>query len=271
MIKHSHIYTSDGMFTGVLGHILEQSDSYKSSNFCFNSSLYNDIMMGREQNRDPWDNHSMDKDHWSHKYIQHIEIADRSFEWLNSFVDSFNHPTVFGISYGAYSKKDSWNNKQVQHIGSKYNREMTLIYFHCYFCREFNTDDVIESLDMHIHDHFQDDPEYRKYAMEKFGNAAIQISKSEPIEFWQLQSCYHHGYEGIPDKNRKDEFIEHITSSNKQSSIFLDNNDVYTIDPFDIDMYSICDKLEIQPNKKMNRSINQWNKFTKKILNDIQV
>ena len=93
-----HVFGYYGSEASVLGWILEQSPSYSTNNFMRNLRWLND------PHQDPWDNHSGDKTHWTHKWIYHQERGE--LDELNKIMTA---PGVWGISYGSWpTTKRKW-------------------------------------------------------------------------------------------------------------------------------------------------------------------
>lgn len=265
-MKHVHIYTPEGMQTGVLGYILEQSTSFYSNNFQFNQQVFDAFMESSAKSVDPWDNHNLSHEHWSHSYIEATETCDDNFVWLNNFVHSFEARSVFGMSYGGYCKSTAWQNPILQHVGTQYNEDMFRIWFECYMTRKLNNRLVTESLRTHIHDHHQDDPEYKERVMQGYGSVALQM---DTVEFWQLQACYHHQHNSLPDLDYKDTFRDYLMKQSMEDFDFNVHNDVYYVDPLNINVYNICTDLNIEHTDAMQQSVDNWNLYTSKVLNEL--
>ena len=264
-MKHLHIYTSLGMPTGVLGYIFEQSPSFFSNNFCFDKMQYN-----RGGSVDPWDNHTDDDPHWTHTYIEYTEKRDSDFAFLDNFVRTFEARSVFGVSYGGYAKQSAWENNILQHVGTPLNEKMFDLWFECYMTRVFDYDDVVDSIRAHIHDHHQDNPEYREYVMNEYGNTAMELAREGTLEFWQLQTCYHHNHTRLPHITYKDTFRKYLRDEYMEKEHhFNTRNDTYMVDPLNINVYTICDDLKIQYSQGMQTAVDQWNSFKDKVLNGI--
>ena len=141
MKKHVHIYSSAGPDCGALGWVLEKSPTYTTTNFKLNEDELH------EKDIDPWDNHSDDHDHWSHKMIEAQELRDPAFvPIMEDIINSHSGRGVWGISYGAWDQKE-WESSAYK-IGLKTTEESFNYYWKLYANRPI--DDIKESIDMHI-------------------------------------------------------------------------------------------------------------------------
>ncbi len=225
-----HVFGYYGSEASVLGWILEQSPSYSTNNFMRNLRWLNDPY------NDPWDNHSRDELDWTHKWIYHQERGE--LEELNKIMTG---PGVWGVSYGAWPQtKTKWKTPAVC-ILLEPNQRTFDYYWRCYAERPIN--DVQNSFDMHILDHHQNNPDYRKYMETKWGKYLEQPG----IAFWKLQTCYHWGWteyatdEDLPKAKAIAQNIEHTYHPDMM------------LDLFDLDLSKLCSKLEIEHTRFMDR------------------
>jgi hypothetical protein len=256
-MNHAFIYSSEGQPTGALGWFLQQSESYKSNFFTVGEHNLVEAYL----HPDPWDNHSSDPDHWSHQYIECIEKMDDDFAWINSFVSGFTKRTIFGLSYGAWSKLIPWKNKTVDLIYIEPTEQTYQLFFNSYLRRPVDMDFVKESIDMHVHDHHQDDPVYREHIYSSVYNDALKYAELGELRFWQLQHCFHHGGTEIPSPDRHDE-MRKITFSDKIAPYYEKNEKrCIVVDIFNLDIKNICEKLDIIYNDKMEYEYQRFLKF----------
>lgn len=250
-MKHAFIYNEEGMFSSVLGWIIQQSASYNSNFFKFDWTGENNTIA---LHTDPWDNHSLDPAHWSHEYIEHIETPDENFDWMDNFVNSFKSRTIFGLSYGAWNKTTAWNNPSLDLISVKSTRRTIEIFFNCYHARPLSAEDVVESLDMHIHDHHQDNTEYRQWVYNTYGNQAINMAKDKSLEFWQLQYMFHHNGTSFPEVSERsniiDTYVKHILD---ETHAFTKRNVYKEFDILDLNLHNVCDQLSIEYSDQMQK------------------
>ena len=269
MKDHCYIYSFEGMSASIVGWIIQQSPSFKSDNFKFSEYLELELVHkfwqpGDRNDIDPWDNHSEDTDNWTHDYIQAIEKNDNDFDWMDDFVASLDVRTVFGLSYGAYSKRSVWNNPNchVVIVGPpSYEHENTnkykKMFAMAYWSRKFDQNELVESFDMHVHDHHGDNEDYRIALGRRLGNSR-QEAADGTLEFWQLQAAYHHDYPVVPDNTpeNKQQFIdkvfaEEIFSANNLYKRFKEDPTVIHIDLFNLNILEICSALDIEYSSAM--------------------
>jgi hypothetical protein len=255
-MKHAYIYNEEGMFTSVLGWILQQSNSYDSNFFRFGWTTDNNTIA---PHTDPWDNHSLEPAHWSHAYIEHIEQVDNNFVWIDNFVNDFKSRSIFGLSYGAWNKSAAWTNESVELISIKSSRKTVEIFFDCYHARPLSAEDVVESLNMHIHDHHQDNLEYRRWVYDTYGEKAIAMAKDNNLEFWQLQFMFHHDGISFPDISERDNIINtYVTHILEESHAFTKRNNYKEFDILDLNLHNVCNQLSIEYSDAM---LVEYNRF----------
>lgn len=266
-MKHAYIFSEEGLTTGILGWILQQSPSYESNFFRFD---YTGRGRTLARHTDPWDNHSHDHNHWSHAYIENIEKGNSDFTWLNAYLDSFPIRTIFGLSYGAWNKRSPWINDKVDLILVESTALTFELFFDTYHRRSMTVDDVIESIDMHIHDHHQDNPEYREHLFTVFGNAAIEQAKQSNLEFWQLQYFFHHRGDRLLSMDEvevmKAELRHDLLDNNH--SFKEKNKHAIVVDIFNLQLPELCQQLNIVYSENMQAEYNKFLNFYKMILDD---
>lgn len=249
MKQNVHIYSQNGAETGVLGWILEKSPTYVSTNFKFSGEL--------EPFRDAWDNHNTDPDHWSHRWIQIQEEQWSDMELLeDEIVSKYPSPSVWGISYGAWAN-DDWEPETLTRVYIKNTKKLFNYWWNVYAKRPIR--DIKESMDMHIHDHKQDDPEYKKYMYETFG----EYLNMYEVEFWKLQTAFHWGL----DRIAQDDDEEHFIKMNMQHENFY-KADIVIEDFFNIDLKELCDKLGCKFVDSMQDEYNIFLEFAGEVLDD---
>ena len=117
-------------------------DRFTTNNFLRNQRWLDD------PHQDPWDNHSGDKMHWTHKWIYHQERGE--LDELNNIMTA---PGVWGISYGAWPQtKRKWETPATCILVEPTQKTFDF-YWQCYAERPIY--DVQNSFDMHILDHHQ--------------------------------------------------------------------------------------------------------------------
>lgn len=275
MKEHAYIYSYEGMTAGIVGWILQGSPSYKTNYFKFFQNHINQedgsIIDGHpefEEHSDPWDNHSEDDDHWSHKYIENLEVDNDDFSWFDNFVNTFPGRGIFGLSYGSYQKTSIWNNPNVNIIFSRGSTPENIkrykdLFIYTYWKRTFDLEQMIESIDMHTHDHHADCSTYKFKLMFRLGNAE-KYARQNKLEFWQLQMLYHHDYDELPDQTPEEYeklyklYDEEV--GNSESRFHLDPN-VIKVDIFDLDLKQTCAELEIEYVAEMEDRYEWFKKF----------
>lgn len=241
MNKHAFIYSEVPMYASVLGWILQQSPSYESKYFKFNNYQYKDTTR-----HDPWDNHSDDPDDWSHAFIEDVEdqTLHDNFSWLDEFVNNFKCNSIFGLSYGAWSKSVPWNNN-INQIVIKPTDKLFDFYYELYEKRPIDVAQLNDSLRMHIHDHKQDNEDYRKHIMDNVYPEAMKYAVPGNLEFWQLQSCFHHKGSTVPSLEEEQSVKNKIRSDIFQTNFVYNDNAIVIEDLFNIDIKELCKKLDI--------------------------
>tara|TARA_B100000035_G_C21033672_1_gene569736 strand:+ start:1444 stop:2205 length:762 start_codon:yes stop_codon:yes gene_type:complete len=252
MKKHVHIYSSAGPDCGALGWVLEKSPTYASTNFKLNEDFLDKI------NVDPWDNHSQDHNHWSHKMIEAQELDDPAYvPIMEDIINSNNDRSVWGISYGAWDQKE-WESNAYK-IGITTTDENFDYYWKLYANRPI--DDIQESMNMHIHDHHQDNPQYREYMYTTFAD----YLKEDEVPFWKLQSAFWWGFKECA----KDEDV------NKAKKIARSPDfkpcypaDFWIEDIFDLDLEDLCNKIDCIYTEEMQQAYDFWVKWAKEQISD---
>lgn len=273
-MKHAYVRSEEGLQTGTLGWILQQSPSYKSNYFKFRCVYSKEHKRWMKQRHvDPWDNHSLNPNHWSHAYIESIENINENYEWIDSFVDTFKERTVFGLSYGGWTKSLPWDNKNVDLICVESNDKTVELFIDTYLKRTMTPEEVEESLNMHIHDHHQDDEDYRKHIYNIVGEKAIKYAQdNQQIEFWQLQYCFHHGGDRLLEKDEIDIMKKkyYNTIMEAQSFTTLNHDRIKYYDIFNLDLKKISEDLNIEYVDKMQQEYNVFIDFSDMVFNDRQ-
>lgn len=260
-MKHAHIYSSTPMAASLLGWILQQSDSYKSNFFvCDDENL-------EKAHMDPWDNHSAAEDDWSHAYIEDIEsdVTRYEFDWLDSFVDSFVVRSIFGLSYGEWKKSIVWHNSKLDTILILSTDRLRELFYESYERRLVDKETFLENIKMHVHDHRQNDESYNEYIMNLIYEDGLKCIENDSLEFWQMQYCFHHKGNGIPDKSSEDTIKQQIMSELTDDTVCYDGIEV---DLFNLDLKALCKQLDIVYNDKMEE---EYNKFLDYVNNVVQV
>lgn len=244
-MKNVHVYGTFGAEVGILGWILEQSPSYKTKNFtCTEQQLLS-------TQSDPWDNHNADPDHWSHKWIE-IQESQTSFDKLNDIIASGDQPGVWGISYGMWHK-DKWETPAIK-LGIKGTPRVFKFWWKNYMERIILNPK--RAFDMHIHDHHQDDPVYKKHMYETYAD----YFKEDTIPFWKLQCAFHWGFDRCVTDADKDKALE----------IASDNSNPYPadiwVDIFSLDIKELCSKLECKYTEEMEKQYKIYLAYCENIL-----
>tara|TARA_B110000495_G_C22992838_1_gene584908 strand:- start:481 stop:1278 length:798 start_codon:yes stop_codon:yes gene_type:complete len=257
MNKHAFIYSEIPMYASVLGWILQQSDSYESNYFKFNKSWADNYI----ERNDPWDNHSDDPDNWSHAFIEDIEDKNlhTNFTWLDNFVDSFTCNTIFGLSYGAWKKSKPWlttNNEIVIQPSSK----MFDLFYEVYERRTVSPEQLLENIQMHVHDHKQDNKEYNEHMMNTIYPSALTYAEHGVLEFWQLQYSFQHGGDTVPSITEMESIKHKIKTDIFNDSFQTNSNTIVIEDLFDINLKELCKRLNIVYNDNIET---EYNKFVK--------
>jgi hypothetical protein len=267
-MKNLHIYSATMMDTGVIGCVLQQSSSFNSENFqCQDRFLKNPYV-------DPWDNHQMDKSHWSHKAIECQEDLSKSYtDWLY-ILNQQKSNWCWGLSYGGWPKDHPWDveNSNLNMLYLEPCNRTFDMWFKCYMERPIT--EIKRSFDMHIHDHHQDNLDYKKYMYEKFMMPYIHMYYPKGIPFWVLQSCFHHeGNDIITDPESqvqkfKDSIRDDTMLGNSYSECNANNENFYVTNLFNIDIKDTCAKLDIEYNDQM---FVEYQKFIEYVNNVLQV
>lgn len=272
MKDHAYIYSYEGMTASILGWILQQSPSYSTEYFCYsphNIARDGSILTTVPKflpNSDPWDNHSDDDFDWSHEYIACIEKNNLEFDWLNGFVKTFPGRGIFGLSYGAYMKKSVWSNPDVNVILSQGETEESRdryrrLFINAYWNREFDMEELIEGIDMHVHDHKDSDPEYKTELLKKMAPAFNLIDKQGFVRFWQCQMVYHHDWEDFPletEENLKELEYLYDDEISPSQNMFTNDSSVVQVDIFNLNIPEICDILGIEHHPEMDSAYNEF-------------
>ena len=266
-MKHAHIFSAVPMLSSSLGWILQQSDSYKSEHFKCETRFLSETKI------DPWDNHvdfTDDADDWSRLYIEEIERNDDDFSWLNGFVDGFTDRSIFGLSYGDWRKSVPWNNESIDTIYINPTDRLFNLFYESYEKRTITPDELIHSMNTHIHDHKQDDAEYRANMMKHMYPTALKYAERGELEFWQLQHCFHHGGNAIPSPEEITTIIAEIKDDiMTDSKSYLSRTSTLVIDDlFNLDLEVLCKDLDIVYNSKMTA---EYKKFINYATNIVQV
>lgn len=261
MNPHAYIYSFDGMSTGVLGWILQDSPSYKTEFFQMDSaSLYQ-----KEISHDPWDNHGDNEKHWSHKYIKNLEVKNDDFSWFDNFVDSFPGPGIFGLSYGSYQKTSVWKKPNVKVLLStplddSSKAKYKTMFIETYWKRKLDVEDLVESVDMHTHDHKEDCSVYKFTLLGRI-QRAIDLAKERQLEFWQLQMIYHHEYDHVPEQTEEEYtklYALYDEEVHSETSLLHNDKDVIKADLFNLDLKELCTQLQIEYCEEMEHNYNQF-------------
>lgn len=252
MKKHVHIYSSAGPDCGALGWVLEKSPTYTTTNFKLNEDELH------EKDIDPWDNHSDDHDHWSHKMIEAQELRDPAFvPIMEDIINSHSGRGVWGISYGAWDQKE-WESSAYK-IGLKTTEESFNYYWKLYANRPI--DDIKESIDMHIHDHHQDDPKYKEYMYTTFA----EYLEMDEVPFWKLQSAFWWGFKEIAT----DEDIKKAKMIARPATYCPRYPaDFWIEDIFDLDLEDLCNKIDCVYTEEMQQAYDFWVKWAKEQISD---
>ena len=241
MKKHVHIYSSSGPDAGALVYILEMSPTYSSNNFTCNEDDF------LEKDVDPYDNHSDEHDHWSHTFIEVQEQDDPTIVYkLEDIMNSIDGRGVWGISYGAWDQQ-VWESSAYK-IGLKTTDQTFDYYWKLYANRPI--DDIKESMDMHIHDHKQDDPVYREYMYTTFADYLTQ----DEIPFWKLQSAFWWGWKSCATD---DDYIK-AKEIAKPTEYCDYPADIWIEDVFNIDLLNLCNKIQCVYTLEMQNAYDFW-------------
>lgn len=244
MTKNIHIYGTYGAETGVLGWILEQSPTYKTKNFSFDPERI------KEDHADPWDNHSHDPNHWSHKWIEIQETEHSEMEGIEDIINAHPMPSIWGISYGAWFNK-YWDIDNLIKIAIEPTEEMFLYYWKVYAERPITN--IKESIDMHIHDHAQDDQTYKEWMYNTFNEYLTMDS----VPFWKLQTAFHWGYDRIATN---DDINDAMSKAKENFPTYP--ADMY-IDLHEINLKDICQELECEYTDKMQEQLDIYYNYCK--------
>jgi len=246
MKQNVHIYGQNGAETGVLGWILEQSCTYVSNNFRCSNNFY-------ELFRDPWDNHNNDPDHWSHRWIEIQEEQWSDMELLEEeIVSKYPSPSVWGISYGAWAN-EGWIPDTLTRVYIENTPELFDYWWSVYAKRPIR--DIKESMDMHIHDHKQDNEKYRERIYSMFG----EYLEMESVEFWKLQTAFHWGL----DRIAVDEDEQHFIDMNRNHDNFYDYD--IAVDILNLDIKDLCSKLGCEYTETMQEEYNKFLQFVERV------
>ena len=258
-MPHAFIYSQIPMMASVLGWVLEQSDSYESNYFDFRQNGFDERKKGCYL--DPWDNHSDDPDNWSHYFIEDVEDRNLAcdFTWLNEFANSFKCNTIFGLSYGGWEKTVSWDNNNVNKIVIQPSDKMFDLFWKVYESRLISPVELLENIQMHVHDHKQDNKIYNERMMNEIYPKALEYANRGELEFWQLQYCFHHDGVNVPSPEEKENIKNMIKHDICQDlgaeteirwQVFCDSAIVIE-DLFNIDLEGLCKELNIVYNEKI--------------------
>lgn len=231
-MKDVHIYGNYGAEVGSLGWILQQSPTYKTENFKFNERE-----LGNKFN-DPWDNHSHDPNHWSHTWIE-IQENHKDLSSLNEIMLAGESPGIWGVSYGAW-RVSHWDTPATK-LGIISTEKVFKFWWNCYMERIIYNPK--ESIDMHIHDHKQDDPEYKKYMYE----LCSDYLKLDAIPFWKLQCVFHWGFGRTVNDGDKTQAYNRAYNDSKGYPA-----DIW-VDMFDLDIEKLCSILECEYTPEMQK------------------
>ena len=251
-----HVFGYYSFEANVLGWILENSPSYRTHNFRRRLENLND------PHNDPWDNHALDdlgEEHWTLEWTKHQEAGD--FESLNKMMRRFPLDTgVFGVGYAGWGSGEKWITPATRILINPTQRLFDY-YWKCYAERPITN--IKHSMDMHILDHHQNDPEYKNYIYDTF----VDYLKEDSVPFWKLQTAYHWGWKTCATDD----------DLAKAKQIALDEaiSNVYepdiTVDLFELDIIDLCSKLEctyINSNgiDSMEREYNVFINYCEKVL-----
>lgn len=252
MKQHVHIYSSAGPDCGALGWVLEKSPTYVTKNFTLNREDLTEIDV------DPWDNHSDDHEHWSHSFIEAQECNDPFY--VNVMEDIIKNNSigrgVWGISYGAWDQP-IWESSAYK-IGIETTEDTFSYYWKLYANRPI--DDIKQSMDMHIHDHKQDDPVYREYMYTTFADYLTQ----DEIPFWKLQSAFWWGWKECA----KDEDYIKAKEIAKPDRRCIYPADIWIDDIFNLDLQDLCNKINCEYTQEMQDAYDFWVKWAKEQISD---
>tara|TARA_R110002074_G_scaffold166179_5_gene326573 strand:+ start:1822 stop:2610 length:789 start_codon:yes stop_codon:yes gene_type:complete len=247
------------MMSSLLGWILQQSDSYESTHCVIHEHALDEKKIGFYL--DPWDNHSDDPDNWSHAFIEDVEdenLGD-NFTWLNEFVDSFKCNTIFGLSYGEWRKTKSWENSNVNKIAIPTSDKIFNLFYEVYERRSVSPAQCLKNIQMHVHDHKQDEPVYNERMMNEIYPKALEYANRGELEFWQLQYCFHHNGADVPGPEERENIkniikqeiaIDTSNDYDLRWSIFIEDAIVIE-DLFNIDLKGLCKQLNIVYNERI--------------------
>ena len=181
--------------------------------------------------------------------------------------------TVFGLSYGGWTKSLPWDNKNVDLICVESNDKTVELFIDTYLKRTMTPEEVEESLNMHIHDHHQDDEDYRKHIYNIVGEKAIRYAQdNQQIEFWQLQYCFHHGGDRLLEKDEIDIMKKKYYNAIMEAQSFttLNHDRIKYYDIFNLDLKKISEDLNIEYVDKMQQEYNVFIDFSDMVFNDRQ-
>jgi len=237
MTRNVHLYGKYGAEVGVLGWILERSDTYLSSNFIYDTAQL-----------DPWDNHSDLDTHWTHTWIE-IQESGRQLDRLNQIMDTGPTPGVWGISYGAW-KAPRWHTDAFK-VGILQTEQACDYYWKNYALRTIH--DVKEAFDLHIHDHYQNDSDRKKYMY----NTYADYLERDSIAFWKLQAIFHWGF----DRTVTDADYEAAKQEVRRGTSRYPAD--ITLDIFSLDIENLCSILECKYNENMTHQYNLFLEYAK--------
>jgi hypothetical protein len=262
-MNNAFIYSEVPMYSSVLGWILQQSPSYESEYFVFNNSIFN-----KSSRLDPWDNHSDDPDNWAHDFIKDVEDENlhKDFNWLNTFVNNLKCNSIFGLSYGSWTKTIPWTTG-IKQIVIHPTDKLFNFYYEIYERRPINVKELLISIQMHVHDHKQDNKEYNKHMMDNIYPKALEYAERGELEFWQLQSCFHHKGVSIPDRSEYKTIRNKIKQDITADYDFkYDSNAIVITDLFNISIKKLCKNLDIVYTNSMELEYNKFLNYVDKFI-----
>lgn len=262
-MKNTFIYAGNMVDAGILGYILERSPTYVSSNFLLNEDLLDN------PNMDPWDNHADDDDHFSHTLVEYQEDETTDFSDFIKTIELQDTPGVFGLSYGAWKKEIPLDHNNLNLVYIEESTRSFNMWFKMYMERVIP--DVKNDIDMHIHDHYQDDPVYKEHMYNTFMVPYVEASKKSPVYFWMLQTCFHHNYDYVVKGTEEEKIafkslLMDDVGENRFKRYNTGLDQCYTVDMFDLDIPALCVKLNIEYADSMQTAYQQFKDYVTNVL-----
>ena len=120
---------------------------------------------------------------------------------------------------------------------------------------------------MHVHDHKQDNKEYNKHMMDNIYPKALEYAERGELEFWQLQSCFHHKGVSIPDRSEYKTIRNKIKQDITADYDFkYDSNAIVITDLFNISIKKLCKNLDIVYTNSMELEYNKFLNYVDKFI-----